>query len=111
MLPLAQQLKKKFPLRGLVVSTTTATGQKLARERLPFADAVFYFPLDWRGPIQRALAVVRPAVVIVETEIWPNLRATRAELGQILSPRRSPQPGALLQERADWRGPIQRALQ
>ncbi|HSZ19064.1 MAG TPA: glycosyltransferase N-terminal domain-containing protein, partial [Candidatus Acidoferrum sp.] len=40
-LPLAQQVKKKFPLRRLVVSTTTATGQKLARERMAFADAVF----------------------------------------------------------------------
>ena len=72
-LPLAQQLKKTFPLRRLVVSTTTATGQKLARERMPFADAVFYFPLDWRGPIQRALAAARPAAaIVVETEIWPN---------------------------------------
>src|SRR5579863_9552161 len=72
-LPLAQQLKKRFPLRRLVVSTTTITGQKLARERMPFADAVFYFPLDWRGPVRRALAAVRAeAVIIVETEIWPN---------------------------------------
>jgi 3-deoxy-D-manno-octulosonic-acid transferase len=72
-LPLAQQLKKKFPERRFVVSTTTVTGQKLARERMPFADAVFYFPLDWRGPIRRALAATRAsAVVVVETEIWPN---------------------------------------
>src|SRR5579864_2710140 len=72
-LPLANQLKLKFPRRRLVVSTTTATGQKLARERMPFADAIFYFPLDWRGPVRRALAAVRPgAVIVVETEIWPN---------------------------------------
>jgi 3-deoxy-D-manno-octulosonic-acid transferase len=78
-LPLAQQLKKKFPLRRLVVSTTTVTGQKLARERMPFAGAVFYFPLDWRGPVQRALAATRAgAVIVVETEIWPNfLRESR----------------------------------
>jgi 3-deoxy-D-manno-octulosonic-acid transferase len=72
-LPLAEQLKKKFPQRRLVVSTTTVTGQKIARERMPFADAVFYFPLDWRGPVRRALAAARAAaVIIVETEIWPN---------------------------------------
>ncbi len=72
-LPLAQQIKKRFPLRRLVVSTTTVTGQKLARERLPFADAVFYFPLDWRGPVRRSLVAARAAaVIIVETEIWPN---------------------------------------
>jgi 3-deoxy-D-manno-octulosonic-acid transferase len=72
-LPLAHQLKLKFPRRRLAVSTTTVTGQKLARERMPFADAIFYFPLDWSGPVLRALAAVQPGVVIVvETEIWPN---------------------------------------
>ena len=72
-LPLAEQLKKRFPQRRLVVSTTTITGQKIARERMPFADAMFYFPLDWRGPVKRAHDAARPvAVIIVETEIWPN---------------------------------------
>jgi 3-deoxy-D-manno-octulosonic-acid transferase len=72
-LPLAQQLKNSFPLHRLVISTTTVTGQTLARERMPFADAVFYFPLDWRGPVRRALAATRAAaVIVVETEIWPN---------------------------------------
>src|SRR6266851_9440937 len=36
-LPLARQLKKKFPLRRLVVSTTTVTGKKIALARMPFA--------------------------------------------------------------------------
>jgi 3-deoxy-D-manno-octulosonic-acid transferase len=72
-LPLAQKLKARFPLLRLVVSTTTVTGQNLAHERMPFADGVFYFPLDWRGPVRRALAAARPeAVIVVETEIWPN---------------------------------------
>jgi 3-deoxy-D-manno-octulosonic-acid transferase len=72
-LPLAQQLKKKYPGRRLVISTTSLTGQKLARERMPFADAIFFFPLDWKGAVQRALAAANPAaVIIVETEIWPN---------------------------------------
>jgi 3-deoxy-D-manno-octulosonic-acid transferase len=71
--PLARQLKEQYRDRRLIVSTTTATGQKLARERMPFADAIFFFPLDWPGPVRRALKIVRPeAVIIVETEIWPN---------------------------------------
>ncbi len=75
-LPLAKALDEIYPGR-IVVSTTTAAGQKLARERMSFARAVFYFPLDWPGPARRALNAVRPAaVLIVETEIWPNfLRA------------------------------------
>lgn len=45
----------------------------MARERATMADALFYFPLDWPGPVARAFRVVRPAlVVVVETEIWPN---------------------------------------
>ncbi len=72
-LPLARQLKQKFPARPLVISTTTETGQKLAEERFDFADAVIYFPFDWTWIVRRVLRAVRPAcVIIVETEIWPN---------------------------------------
>jgi 3-deoxy-D-manno-octulosonic-acid transferase len=72
--PLARCLRQRFPRWRLVVSTTTATGQKLARERMNFSDAVFYFPFDWNGPVRRAFRAVQPdAIVILETEIWPNL--------------------------------------
>jgi 3-deoxy-D-manno-octulosonic-acid transferase len=76
---LARRLKQKYPDRPLVVSTTTLTGQAVARERMAFADAVFYFPLDWAFCVRRALQAVRPSlVVILETEIWPNfLREAR----------------------------------
>ena len=70
---LAKKLKEKYPERPLIVSTTTMTGQAVARERMAFADAVIYFPLDWAFAVRRALDAVRPSVVIVlETEIWPN---------------------------------------
>jgi 3-deoxy-D-manno-octulosonic-acid transferase len=70
---LAKSLKQAYPKRPLIVSTTTMTGQALARQRLPFADAVLYFPLDWAFCVRRALQAVQPAVVVVlETEIWPN---------------------------------------
>src|SRR6185369_16866872 len=70
---LAKRLKEEFPGRPVVISTTTMTGQALAKERMPFADAVIYFPLDWQFCVRRAVAAVRPALVIVlETEIWPN---------------------------------------
>src|SRR5256885_9309392 len=49
------------------------TGQALARERLHFADAIFYFPLDWSFCVRRILRIARPALVLIlETEIWPN---------------------------------------
>jgi 3-deoxy-D-manno-octulosonic-acid transferase len=78
-LPLARSLKERYPERRLIVSTTTETGQALARERMKFADAVFYFPLDLPGAMRRAVRTVRPdLIVVMETEIWPNfLRAAR----------------------------------
>ena len=70
---LARRLKEAYPHRPLILSTTTNTGQALARERMPFADAVIYFPMDWAFCVRRALDAVRPSVVLVlETEIWPN---------------------------------------
>jgi len=70
---LARRLKEAYPHRPLILSTTTNTGQALACERMPFADAVIYYPLDWAFCVRRALDAVRPSVVLVlETEIWPN---------------------------------------
>jgi len=76
---LAKRLKEVYPQRPLIVSTTTLTGHALAKERMPFADAVIYFPFDWAFSVRRVLDAVKPALVIVlETEIWPNfLRESR----------------------------------
>jgi 3-deoxy-D-manno-octulosonic-acid transferase len=72
-LPLAKLLKREFPGKPLIVSTTTDTGQKLAHERLDFADGFLYFPFDWTWVVRRVLRALSPAcVVILETEIWPN---------------------------------------
>jgi 3-deoxy-D-manno-octulosonic-acid transferase len=76
---LARRLKEAYPERPLVISTTTITGNKLARERIPFADAIIYFPLDWAFCVRRAVNAIKPALIIIlETEIWPNfLRQAR----------------------------------
>lgn len=71
--PLVAAIKQRLPARCVLVSTTTETGQRLARERLVVADGIFYFPLDWAVAVRRAMRALRPALVIVmETEIWPN---------------------------------------
>ena len=70
---LAKRLKEAYPTRPLVVSTTTLTGNALAKERMPFSDAVIYFPFDWVFCVRKLLSAVKPALVIIlETEIWPN---------------------------------------
>ncbi len=78
---LATRLKKIYPRRRLIVSTTTITGQRMARERIAFAEGWIYFPLDWAWVVRRFFRAVRPGlVVILEVEIWPNfLRVARRE--------------------------------
>jgi len=79
--PLAQRLKEEFPQHALVVSTITLTGQKLAHDVFRNqAASIFYFPFDWRWCVRRALKAVDPAaVLIMETELWPNfLRECKA---------------------------------
>ncbi len=65
-------LRQKYSDYRVVVSTTTATGQKMARQRFG-DDSVFYFPLDFAFAIRPYLRVLHPQlIVIAETEFWPN---------------------------------------
>lgn len=72
--PLARALLERFPSHALVVSTTTLTGQRLAREVFrDDAAAVFYFPFDWAWSVRRSLRTLKPSLVLImETELWPR---------------------------------------
>ena len=57
----------------IVVSTTTRTGQALARHRFG-AERVFYFPLDLPFAVRPYLRVLAPAMlVLAESELWPRM--------------------------------------
>jgi 3-deoxy-D-manno-octulosonic-acid transferase len=79
--PLVQELRRAFPGRQLFMSHVTPAGRDAGEERLPGVAARFYLPFDWAWTVRRAIKTIRPALlVIVETEIWPNLlRATRED--------------------------------
>jgi 3-deoxy-D-manno-octulosonic-acid transferase len=72
--PLVDAIGSEFPEHLLVISTTTKTGQDLAKKIFADkADAIFYFPFDWKFSVRRALANYRPSLVLLmETEIWPR---------------------------------------
>lgn len=72
--PLAQAILARYPASTLVVSTTTLTGQRLAREVFRGEAAeVFFFPLDWGWAVRRSLNAIRPSLVLImETELWPR---------------------------------------
>src|SRR6266849_5494312 len=69
---LVGELRRRFPRYRVVVSTTTATGQKLTKKRFG-EESIFYFPLDFGFAIRPYLTTLRPQlIVIAETEFWPN---------------------------------------
>lgn len=71
--PLIRELKKQYPRRKLILSTVTVTGNHTAKQRVPEADAVFYFPFDYPWIVRRVISRINPALVLVaETELWPN---------------------------------------
>ena len=69
---LVEELRRREPGLRIFVSTTTDSGQALARKRFG-EENVFYFPLDFVSAIRPYLRALRPRmVVIAETEFWPN---------------------------------------
>jgi 3-deoxy-D-manno-octulosonic-acid transferase len=69
------ELKKILPDVAVVVSTTTETGQEMARKSIRYADFFFYYPFDFLPTVGLAVERVRPSVFAsIDTEIWPNLR-------------------------------------
>jgi 3-deoxy-D-manno-octulosonic-acid transferase len=70
---LIAQLSARADGYRVVVSTTTRTGQKIARDRFG-AENVFYFPLDFAFAVRSWLRALRPSlVVLLETEFWPRM--------------------------------------
>jgi 3-deoxy-D-manno-octulosonic-acid transferase len=70
---LLPQLRERYPRLRIFVSTTTMTGQNVARTNVQGVDGVFYFPLDLPFVVRRTLAVVKPRLfIMMETELWPN---------------------------------------
>ena len=70
---LVEALKARAPEVRIFISTTTLTGQKLARDRFGEQN-VFYIPLDLPFAVNAFLSAIRPRMlVLAETEFWPNV--------------------------------------
>ena len=61
----------------IVISTTTATGQALARQRFDSdasVDRVFFYPLDFAWAVRAYLRAMQPKLlVLMESELWPRM--------------------------------------
>lgn len=70
---LIRALEPRLPNVKLMVSTTTTTGMGELRKRLPTHIGKFYYPIDRKRCVARAINTISPdAVILVEAEIWPN---------------------------------------
>ena len=80
--PIINAVRRAEPLVHIVLSTTTATGREMARGRNLEVDALVYFPLDLPFAVGRALEAVKPdALVMVDTELWPNIMSVARSMG------------------------------
>ncbi|HET7839959.1 MAG TPA: 3-deoxy-D-manno-octulosonic acid transferase [Terriglobia bacterium] len=81
-IPLVKELQRLYPERNIFLSHVTPAGRQASESKLPGVTGRFYLPLDWRWAVDRAVARVRPSLlVIVETELWPNLLRSAHQSG------------------------------
>lgn len=82
---LVTELQAQLRDYRIVVSTTTDTGQKLARQRFG-EENVFRAPLDLPWAVQSFLDALRPRMlVLAESEFWPNLLHSAHEGGAVVA--------------------------
>ena len=63
-------------------STTSSTGWRMAEREVASGDVLIYNPLDFPSFVKSALRTVRPrAIVLTESEIWPNFIRTARRYG------------------------------
>lgn len=71
--PIVASLKQKRPDAEIIFSTSTETGQEIARRLIKDVSAFIYFPLDIPCVVRKMIRQVNPGVfAMVETELWPN---------------------------------------
>ena len=79
---LVKEMQRAFPERKVYLSHITPAGREAGEARLPSVAGRFYLPLDWRWAVRKALTRIKPSLlVIVETELWPNLLRAAQEAG------------------------------
>lgn len=81
-LPLIRALVEQHGEGRVLVTTTTPTGSARVRDALGDRVQHVYAPYDLPHVVARFLNRVRPArVIVMETELWPNLFAALARRG------------------------------
>jgi len=80
--PLVQELLNRYPERKIFMSHVTLAGRETGEKRVPGVAGHFFLPLDWGRSVRRVIRCLRPSVLlIVETELWPNLLRSAHQFG------------------------------
>ena len=67
-------LRERLPEVRFALSTTSSTGWKEAERVIGQQDTLLFNPLDFPACVRRAVDAIRPrALILTESEIWPNL--------------------------------------
>ena len=78
--PLIEGLLQDYPQHSLLITSTTPTGSATVNKLFAKRVLHHYFPYDLPSFVARFIATVKPQLlIIVETEIWPNLYANCAK--------------------------------
>jgi lipid A biosynthesis lauroyl/palmitoleoyl acyltransferase len=73
-LPLVELIAQRHPHLSIIFTANTPTGGMTARRKLPDNIVFHYMPIDWQFAVERFTERVKPrAILITETEVWPNL--------------------------------------
>ena len=85
LVPIVRELKALRPDARVIVSSITDSGASMARQKLVpegLAELVTFLPYDLPGACRRAIAALRPDVLVLEyTELWPQLIHAAAAAG------------------------------
>ncbi len=83
---LTETLKQRVPQLRFVITTTTKTGYQEANKIFQGkAEAIFYQPVDLSWVTKKVMRLVKPrALLLVETEFWPNLIKRAKESGAVI---------------------------
>ena len=73
-IPLVRALRHRYPSLPITVTTMTPTGSERVQSAFGKGVHHVYLPYDLAGSVNRFLDEVNPKLVIImETELWPNL--------------------------------------
>lgn len=77
-IPLVRAVKRRFPVKRIVFTVTTAQGMEIARKSLEGEGVhLLAMPLDFWWSMHRIIRHIRPAAfILVETDLWPGLILT-----------------------------------